>query len=111
MATTANTAERETAIQGTVELGPSDYGTPAPRVVVRFPDGLPYRQCRAWMFGLAAEVEERSTEAGWIVRVQDVFLAGGGRKQSYLELELFSGSMDEAEAALEVLRQAVKEVR
>jgi len=105
------TAEQE--IELVIEMKHSEFNTPRPQVTLRFPDGptTTYRRCRAFMFRLAAAIEEQSSGGEWIVLVGDVFRAGHDMRVARVELELASGSESEAEAAIEALHRAVQEVR
>lgn len=108
----ANTAAETTEIEMTVVGNSvSEYGTPRPRIVLSFPASMHHRECRVALLQLAAEIEAASLCGEWIVTIGDVFIAGHGRKQARIELELAVGSTSEAEAGLEVLRRAVQEVQ
>ena len=71
---------------------------------------MSYRACRAALLHLAAEIEQRSGDERWVVTIGDVFSAGHRRREACVELELSGGSERETEVALDVLRQAVREV-
>jgi hypothetical protein len=84
----------------TVLLGKSEYGTPEPRVEVRFPAEARYRVRSAALHALAAEIEAATPATDhWCVE-----LADGNYESGRVWLELARGTGDEAERGLALLR-------
>lgn len=92
--------EAPAAPQLTARVSASEFGTPRPEIVVTMPRGTSYRELRAQMLEVAAELERQlaPTREAWEVQVRQVDEYVGA-----VHLELMDGTAREVDRAKMVL--------